>query len=74
MKNAAGMLELLIVIIIITVLYFSFFADPKTGRKDPFNDNVNIQNQEEIIDSKIQEIEDSKLLKQKIESNLKENY
>ena len=74
MKNAAGMLELLIVIIIITVLYFSFFAGLKTGRKDPFNDNVNIQNQEEIIDSKIQEIEDSKLLKQKIESNLKENY
>lgn len=74
MKNAAGMLELLIVIIIITVLYFSFFAGPKTGRKDLFNDNVNIQNQEEIIDSKIQEIEDSKLLKQKIESNLKENY
>ena len=74
MKNAAGMLELLIVIIIITVLYFSFFVFSKTGRKDPFNDNVNIQNQEEIIDSKIQEIENSKLLKQKIESNLKENY
>ena len=42
MKNAAGMLELLIVIIIITVLYFSFFAGPKKGRKDQFNDNVNI--------------------------------
>lgn len=74
MKKAVGLLESLVVIIIIIVLYFSFFAGPKVGRKNPFDDNVNIQNQEEIVNDKIQEIEDTKLLKKQIEQNLKDSY
>lgn len=74
MKKAAGLIELLIVVVIIIVLYFSFFAGPKAGRNNPFDDNSNIKNQEEVIDNKIQEIEDTKMIKQKIEQNLKEGY
>ncbi len=74
MKKAAGLIELLIVVVIIIVLYFSFFAGPKAGRKNPFDDNSNIKNQEDVIDNKIQEIEDTKMVKQKIEQNLKEGY
>lgn len=74
MKKAAGLLELLIVLVIIIVLYFSFFAGPKTGRKNPFDDGSNLKDQQEIIDDKINEIENTKLLKQKIEQNLKEGY
>ncbi len=74
MKKALGLIELLIVAVIIIILYFSIFAVPKSGRKNPFDDNSNIQNQENIIDNKIQEIEESKLLKNRIEQNLKEGY
>lgn len=74
MKKAVGLLEFLIVVVIVLVLYFCFFAGPKVGRKNPFDDNVNIQDQENIIDDKIQEIEDTKLMKQRIEQNLKEGY
>lgn len=72
MKKAFGILELLIVVVILTVLYFSFIAGPKVGRKNPFDDNVNLENTENIIDSKIEDIQNTKQLKQRIENNLQE--
>lgn len=73
MKKAVGLLELLIVIVVITVVYFTCFHS-NYGRSNPFDDNVKMNNQREIIDTKIQEIEDTKALKQRIENNLNKGY
>ncbi len=71
--NAFGILELLIVIIIAIVVYFSFFHS-NYGRKNPFDDNAGIKTQQQAVDSKIQEIEDYKKLRQDIEKNLQKGY
>lgn len=73
MKKAVGLLELLIVIVVITVVYFTCFHS-NYGRSNPFDDNVKMNSQREIIDTKIQEIEDTKALKQRIENNLNKGY
>lgn len=72
-KSAFGILELLIVIIIALVVYFSFF-NSKYGRKNPFDDNTQIKNQQEAVENKIQEIEDYKTLQKNIEKNLQKGY
>lgn len=69
MKRAFGVLELLIVIVVIIVIYFSFFHS-QYGRKNPFDDNSRVNSQQELIDSKIQDIENSKAIKKQIEDNL----
>lgn len=71
MKHAFGVLELLIVVVIIVIIYFTCFHS-QYGRKNPFDDNSRINSQQEMIDTKIQEIEDTKALKQRIEQNLNE--
>jgi type II secretory pathway pseudopilin PulG len=73
MKKAFGLIELLIVIIIILCVYYSG-ALSKYGRKNPFDDNARVQSQKQVIDEKLEEIENSKALKQKIENNLNEDY
>lgn len=73
MKKAVGMVEILLVIIVITVLYFTCFHS-KYGRSNQFDDNSNLNNQQEMIDNKIQDIENTKALKQKIEDNLNKGY
>lgn len=73
MKKAVGMVEILLVIIVITVLYFTCFHS-KCGRSNPFDDNSSLNNQQEMIDNKIQDIENTKALKQKIEDNLNKGY
>ncbi len=72
MKKAFGILELLIVVIIAIVVYFACFHH-KYGRSNPFDDNSKIEQQSQMIDDKIQDIESSKALKEKIENNLKDN-
>lgn len=74
MKKAFGALELLIVIIIIIVLYFTIFAGNKYGRKNPFDDGAKLNSQQEFVNDKINEIENTKALKQKIEENLNKGY
>lgn len=73
MKKAFGILELLIVIIIAIVVYFTCF-NHKYGRLNPFDDNSKIEEQSQMIDDKIQDIEATKALKEKIENNLKDSY
>lgn len=73
MKQAVGMVEILLVIIVITVLYFTCFHS-QYGRSNPFDDNSSLNNQQEMIDNKIQDIENTKALKQKIEDNLNKGY
>ena len=55
MKKAFGVLELLIVVIIAIVVYFTCFHH-KYGRSNPFDDNSKIEQQSQMIDDKIQDI------------------
>lgn len=70
-EHAVGILELLIVIFLAIIIYFTCFHS-QYGRKNPFADNSRINSQQEIIDTKIQEIENTKALKKQIEKNLSE--
>lgn len=74
MRNAGGVIELLFVVIIIIILYFTFFTDGKVGRKNPFDDNVRINTQQKLIDNKLKEIEQSKIIKQNIEKEYEVGY
>ena len=56
-RQAFGIFELLIVIIIAIVVYFSFFHS-QYGRKNPFDDNTQIKTKQEAVDTKIHEIEE----------------
>ncbi len=72
MKNAFGLLELLIVIIIALGIYFIAFPS-KYGRNNPFEESAKIKSQQQMVDDKVKEIEDIKALKQQLENNLKDN-
>ncbi len=71
MKYAFGVLELVIVIVVITILYFTCFHS-NYGRSNPFDDNSRVNTQSQLIDDKIKDIESTKALKDKIEKNLRE--
>lgn len=73
MKKAVGLVEILVVVVILTVLYFTCFR-ATYGRKNPFDDNAKINSQQEIIDDKIKDIEDTKALRKRIEENLNKGY
>lgn len=73
MKNAFGLLEILIIIIIAIIIYFTCFHSPY-GRKDPFDDNSKINSKAELIEESIMDIEDNKAMRKRIENNLKEGY
>lgn len=71
MRKAIGLLEILIVLVVIIILYFTCFHS-NYGRSNPFDDNSRVNNQSQIVDDKINEIEETKALKEKIEQNLRE--
>ena len=73
MKKAVGMVEILLVIVVITAIYFLCFH-PKYGRSNPFADNEKIKSQQELVDDKLKEIEDAKALRKRIEQNLNKGY
>ena len=71
MKYAFGVLELVIVIVVITILYFTCFHS-NYGRSNPFDDNSRVNTQSQLIDDKIKDIESTKALKNKNKKNLRE--
>jgi len=73
MKKGFGLAEFLIVVVII-VTVFLWCSGNKYGRPDPFADRQEVKNRQEIVNDKIQDIENTKALKQRIENNLKEGY
>ncbi len=73
MKKAVGMVEILLVIVVITAVYFMCFH-PKYGRSNPFADNEKIKSQQELVDDKLKDIEDAKALRKRIEQNLNKGY
>lgn len=73
MKKAFGVLELLIVLVIIIVIYFTCFQNG-TKNLNPFDDSARIKTQKEIVNDKIKDIENTKAIKERIENNLKEGY
>jgi prepilin-type N-terminal cleavage/methylation domain-containing protein len=71
MKKGFGLVEIIIVLLIFLSLYMTCFKTHK--RLNPFDDGTTkIQTQK--IDEKINEIEQTKMLKQKIEENLEKGY
>ena len=56
MKKAVGMVEILLVIVVVTAIYFMCFH-PKYGRSNPFADNEKIKSQQELVDDKLKDIE-----------------
>jgi prepilin-type N-terminal cleavage/methylation domain-containing protein len=71
MKKGFGLVEIIIVLLVILSLYMICFKTHK--RLNPFDDGVTKEQTQEI-DEKINKIEQSKILKQKIEENLKKGY
>jgi hypothetical protein len=71
MKKAFGLIEILIVLVIFISLYFACFKTHK--RLNPFDDGVSNE-QVQQIDKKIDEIEQTKLMKQRIEQNLNKEF
>ena len=73
MKKAVGMVEILLVIVVVTAIYFVCFHS-KYGRSNPFADNEKIKSQQELVDDKLKDIEDAKALRKRIEQNLNKGY
>lgn len=73
MKKAFGVFEILVVLVIIIVVYFACFHS-QYGRKDPFADSIDVDIKTEMINDKIQEIDNAKELRHTIEQNLKKGY
>ena len=72
MKDAVGIVEILIVVIIGITL--CLFFNNSTGRKNPFEEVSEIKHQQQVIDDKIEVINDAKKIRQRIENNLKIDY
>ena len=73
MKKAFGLIELLIVVIIIITVYFTCFRS-SYGRSNPFEEQTRVKTQQQVVEDKIQQIEDTKALQKKIENNLNEEF
>lgn len=72
MKKAFGLLDLLFVIIIGIILFA--ICQPRAGRDNPFEEYKKTNSQKEAVNQKLQEIENTKKLKEQIEKNLKEQF
>jgi competence protein ComGC len=72
MKKGAGLFEILIILIVIIVCFMCF--KPSVGRKNPFEEIKNVNNQSDIIDEKVRSIEETKALRNRIEQNLQKGY
>ena len=74
MRKAFGLVEILIVLIIILVVYFTCFH-PKNGRSNPFEEVTEVKTKQEIVNKNVKELEDTKAIRDKIEQNLmREKY
>ena len=73
MRKGLSVLEILIVLVILIILTLIFFK-PGSNKNNPIEEIRETQVQSQIIDDKIQSIEDTKALKEKMEKNLQESY
>ena len=72
MKKAIGILEILVVLVILLVLVFLVF-NPKSSKPNPIQELKEVQTNTQIIDDKIDEIQETKILKEKIEKDIQES-
>jgi hypothetical protein len=74
MRRAFGAVELLITVVIIIIVYFACFHNP--GRQtNPLVDNVNeIKTKQQMVDDKLDEIQQTKMLKERMDRNLNGEY
>lgn len=73
-KFGVGLLELLICAAVIIIVYLTFFHNSNYGRSNPFDDNSGLSTKQDMVESKINEIENTKQMKKRIEMNLKKGY
>lgn len=74
MRRAFGVIELLVVIVILIIIYFACFHN-QYGRSNPFADNVNeVKTKQQMVDDKLNEIEQTKVIKEQIEKNMNSEY
>jgi hypothetical protein len=74
MRKAFGVLELLVAVVVVIIIYFACFHS-QYGKTNPFADNASeIKTKQQLVDDKLKEIENTKMLKEKIERNLNEGY
>lgn len=69
MKKGFGAIELIFVFIIAIVVYFLCYKD-QNGRLNPFEETKNTRSKQEVVESKLQQLEKTKNLRRQIELNL----
>ena len=74
MQKGFGLFELLIVIFIIVVLYVTMFFGKKSPVVKYIEHSTQVQTQQQLINDKIQEIENLKSNRINIEKNMYEGY
>ncbi|MBE7712540.1 MAG: prepilin-type N-terminal cleavage/methylation domain-containing protein [Cyanobacteria bacterium SIG26] len=74
MQKGFGLFELLIVIFIIVVLYVTMFFGKKSPVDKYIEHSTQVQTQQQLINDKIQEIENLKSNRINIEKNMYEGY
>ena len=72
-KIGAGLLEILICAVIVVIVYLCCWHNDY-GRSNPFDDNSQLSTKKDMVQSKINEIENTKQMKKRIEMNLKKGY
>lgn len=74
-KRAFGISELLFVIVIFIMIYLVCFRTPAGRNRNPFEEQTKVRTQQEAVNQKIKEIENTKAIKDRIEQNLnRESY
>lgn len=71
MKKGFGVIELIFVVIVAIVIYFLCYKG-QSGRSNPFEEVRNTRTKQEVVESKLQQLEKTKNLKRQIEMNLKD--
>ena len=74
LRRAFGSVELIFVIIIILVVYYTCFHN-QYGRSNPFADAKQLKTKQQVVDDKLEEIQNSKtLMNEQIKKNLEGEY
>jgi len=74
MRRAFGAIELLIVLVIIIVVYFACFHS-QFKDSNPLAENAkDIKTKQQMVDDKLNEIDKTRQLQQKLEQNMNEGY
>lgn len=74
MRRAFGVVELLVVIVVLIILYFACFHNPGVQTNPLVNDVNEVKTKQQMVDDKLNEIQQTKMLKEKMDRNLNDEY